>query len=142
MNNESYDPLEQQLASSQSHQAPTELRTVVLAHVSRRLTAAKWDRRLGRMSISLLILGVGLNLLMVEQQSSPRTNDIAHAPQPETIVQMGIVMAEVTDTKTADQFARRLAALGGWTLTDQQTATIRRGAQKRSQSLAPSRKEG
>jgi hypothetical protein len=127
MNDESFAELEQQLAQVRAAVAPSQLRTAVLSDVANELRAARWDRRLARAALLLLVVGVGLNAALVWQGGSALEQphrQLAHQPAEDSLIQTAIAVAEATNTETAQTFARQLAALRGRELTDQEIATI------------------
>jgi len=127
MNDESLAELEQQLAHVRAAGAPAQLRSAVLSDVSNELRAARWDRRLARAAVILLIVGVGLNAALVWQGGSTterRHPQLAHQPAQDSLIQTAIAVAEATNTETAQTLARQLAALRGRELTDREIATI------------------
>lgn len=127
MNPEPLDEFEQQLASARQVGAPTALRGRVLSDVERELRAARWDRRLARAAVVLLVVGVGLNAALVlgenETRIAPHRQLTANNSQ-QSIVETAIIVAEATNGETGRQFARQMAALTGRQLTDQEIATI------------------
>lgn len=127
MDQEWLDELERQLSATSPPGAPRELRRAVLADVERELRAARWDRRLARAAAILLVVGVGLNAALVWQGGSTleqHQQQLARQPASDSLVETAIVVAEATNTETAQTFARQLAALRGRELTDQEIASI------------------
>lgn len=127
MNPEPLDEFEQQLASARQVGAPTALRGRVLSDVERELRAARWDRRLARAAVVLLVVGVGMNAALVLGEKETRIaphRQLATKDSQQAIVDTAIFVAEATNGETGRQFARQLAALSGRELTDQEIATI------------------
>lgn len=127
MHDDSLAELEQQLSQANPAGAPAQLRSAVLSDVANELRAARWDRRLARAAVVLLMVGFGLNAALiwqgdgaVEQPHRQLANDSAE----DSLIQTAIAVAEATNTETAQTFARQLAALRGRELTDQEIATI------------------
>jgi hypothetical protein len=134
MDTEPLDEFERQLASARHVGAPTALRGRVLSEVERELRAARWDRRLARAAVVLLVVGVGVNAALVfdgectvlddgATRIAPRSQ-LAAKDSEQAIVDTAIIVAEATNGETGRQFARQLAALSGRHLTDQEIATI------------------
>jgi hypothetical protein len=121
-----HDSLERQLDAALPPALPVELREAILGRVHGQLNAAKWDRRLGRTAIALIVLGVGLNALAGMRFSSPIDTNSNQAIATDTILDLGATVAQATDAETGSRWARQLAALSGRTLTDQQVDEIRR----------------
>ena len=143
MNDDATDSLEQHILGALPSRLPAELRNIVLAKVSRQLTAAKWERRLGRTAAALIIVGIGLNWAATVRYSSPLRTNLSQSVASAAIVEMGVTMAQATDAETGSQWARHLAALSGRTLTDRQVAEIHHGARKStSGSIHSTQKEG
>jgi hypothetical protein len=127
MNDDLLAELEQQLSQVNPAGAPAQLRAAVLSDVSGELRAARWDRRLARAAVVLLVVGVGLNAALVWQGGSATEShrpQLAHQAAEDSLIQTAIAVAEATNTETAQTFARQLAALRGRELTDQEIATI------------------
>jgi hypothetical protein len=121
------EELERQLSATSPPGAPPELRRVVLADIARELRAVRWDRRLARAAVVLLLVGVGLNAALAwrgAQQFDARPARIAEQASSESLVETAIVIAEATNAETGRTFARQLAALSGRELTDQEIASI------------------
>ena len=100
-----------------------------------RTAAARWDRRLVRAAVLLLIVGVGMNVsLTLVGSRSPelRASHVVHDRTQESLVETAIVVAEATDAETGRRFARQMAALSGRELTDQETAAIDAAATRRT----------
>ncbi|RIK85912.1 MAG: hypothetical protein DCC67_03330 [Planctomycetota bacterium] len=115
--------LERQLAAAATHQAPPELRTAVLASVSRELRASRWDRRLARTAAVLMTAGIALNAAMVV---GPHDRPPAAERQPShaSLVQAAVTVGRATDEETGRQIARQLAAWGGHPLSHEQLAAL------------------
>jgi len=127
MDQESLDEFESQLAARQNAHAPSELRLVVLGNVDRELRASRWDRRLARAAVLLLVVGVGMNVslaLIGSQSNEPQVVRVASDHSEQSLVETAIVIAEATDAETGRRFARQLAALSGRELTDQEIEAI------------------
>ena len=134
MNDESLKQIEQQVAANQSHGLPLELRGAVLGDVQRELRAARWDRRLARAAVVLLVTGVGMNVANARLSGTGGVTrpQVAGTESRKSLVETAIVVAEATDAATGSRFARQLAAMSGHDLTvDERTAleaALRRAA--------------
>jgi hypothetical protein len=127
MNPEPLDEFERQLASARHVGAPTALRGHVLSDVERELRAARWDRRLARAAVVLLVVGVGVNAALVLGDGATRVaphRQLAAKDSQQAIVDTAIMVAEATNGETGRQFARQMAALSGRELTDREIASI------------------
>jgi hypothetical protein len=127
MNPEPLDELERHLASARHVGAPAALRGHVLSDIDRELRAARWDRRLARAAVVLLVVGVGVNASLVFEDGSKNMTPHRQLMVEESqraIIDTAILVAEATNGETGRQFARQLAALSGRELTDQEIATI------------------
>ena len=143
MEKDSIENIEAKLAQLPIPSAPFELRQAVLSHVHRELATARWDRRLGRATMVLLILGVGLNAsggLHWPQPATRQRNQLVHDRSRESLVETAVNVAEATDASTASRFARHLAAVAGWTLTDDELLTIDAAIQRKSVHAISNRK--
>jgi hypothetical protein len=123
------DSVEAQLACLQPSVAVDGLREATLAQVRRELRASGWDRRLGRVAMVLLVLGIGMNVATIDKPSAtPDEGQLAARPSIETttesIVALAVTMAEVTDIHTASIFARHLAVFNGFPLGSEQAEAI------------------
>lgn len=127
MNDETCELVEGQLAAFQRPAAPPALRAVVLADVERELRAARWDRRLGRVAVGLLVIGLGLNFSAGWQFSGSmngRRENVARAEVRPSLVDTAVIVAEATNAETARRFARQLAAMSGREITADEAAAI------------------
>jgi hypothetical protein len=127
MNPEPLDELERHLASARHVGAPAALRGRVLSDVDRELRAARWDRRLARAAVVLLVVGVGANAALVFDSGAKAKappHQLAAKDSQQAIVDTAIIVAEATNGETGRQFARQMAALSGRELTDQEIAII------------------
>jgi hypothetical protein len=127
MEQEPLDEFESQLAARQNAHVPSDLRLVVLGNVDRELRASRWDRRLARAAVLLLVVGVGMNAslaLVGSQRNEPRVGRVASDHSEQSLVETAIVIAEATDAETGRRFARQMAAMSGRELTDQEIAAI------------------
>jgi hypothetical protein len=127
MSSQQFDDFEKTLAAMHPAGAPAELRQAVLTDTCRELRAARWDRRLMRTAVLLLIVGVGLNAVLAFPDAKPREagrGQVARNPSRELLIDTAIVVAEATDAETGRQYARQLAALSGRVLTEQEIASI------------------
>jgi hypothetical protein len=122
--NENHEQIEQQLAGLRPVGAPRELRAVVLADVHRELRSSSWDRRLARVAVVLVIVGVGLNAAFALPQRVPAPQILAAKPTQESLVQVAIGVAEATDVPTGRLVARRLALMTGRPLSGDDAAAI------------------
>ncbi len=64
MNEEPLEQIERRLARLQPPPAPAELRMRTLNSVHRQLAGQRWESRLGRVAVALLLVGVGLNVIV------------------------------------------------------------------------------
>jgi hypothetical protein len=142
MDDPALEPIERQLTSMPLANAPAKLRGELLAGVHRQLAAQRWDRRLGRAAIVLLVVGVGLNAAISWPGRQLPSNHVVAEFQPDAITQAAIAMAEATNAETGVQIARHLAALGGMTLSQQQQAEIQTQIQSHSRHMIGQRKDG
>jgi hypothetical protein len=129
MSDESLEQIERQIAAMQLPVSPAGLRGAVLGDAQRELRAARWDRRLARASVVLLVVGVGMNaaLAMRSEKSKSVPVRLARAQRRESrpsVIETAIVVAEATDAPTARLFARQQAAMSGRPLTDDEAAAI------------------
>jgi hypothetical protein len=127
MDEESLEQIEWQLAGTPMPAAPSGLRAAVLSGVQRELRASRWDRRLAWTAALLLIVGVGLNVGIVWQESiagGSRTKSRAPMASRQSLVDTAVLVAEATDAATGSQFARQLAALSGRELTADDAAAV------------------
>jgi hypothetical protein len=127
MKTEPLDEFESQLAAARTSGAPAELRRAVLGNVERELRASRWDRRMARVAIVLLAVGIGMNASVALRESRPQGSPsglIARDRAADSLIEAAIVVTEATDAETGRQFARQLAALSGRELTDQEIASI------------------
>jgi hypothetical protein len=127
MDQEPLDEFEQQLAATRRTGAPSELRRIVLNDIERELRAARWDHRLARAAVLLLVVGVGMNAslaLVGSRPNEPRGGRVASDRPEQSLVEAAIVVAEATDVATGRRFAQQMAALSGRELTAQEIAAI------------------
>jgi hypothetical protein len=127
MDDESLEQVEWQLAGTRFPAAPSGLRAAVLSGVQLELRASRWDRRLAWTTALLLIVGVGLNVGIVWQESiagGSRARSRAPTASRQSLVDTAVLVAEATDAATGSQFARQLAALSGRELTADDAAAI------------------
>jgi hypothetical protein len=127
VDNDSLDQVEQLLAALWPNDVPPTLRATVLAATRRELQAARWDRRLARAAILLLMVGLGLNVaigLRPIQLSKSKLPGVAASSSQQQLVDTAIVIAEATDAATGSRFARQLATMSGHTLTRDEAAEI------------------
>jgi hypothetical protein len=127
MSDQSFQHIEQQLAALRPAGAPRELRAAVLAGVHRELRSSRWDRRLARMAAVLLIVGVGLNVSIGVKSlndSAAHSNYVVQERPRQSLVDTAIVIAQATDARTGSQYARRLAAMIGQPLSDDEAAIV------------------
>jgi hypothetical protein len=124
---DSLDEVERNLAALRPHRAPSELRAGVLDAVHRELRAARWDRRLARAAMLLVMVGLGLNLMLGMRPVKPSHSlppDLARSTSPQLLVDTAVVIAEATDASTGSRVARQLAAMSGHELTRDEAAAI------------------
>jgi hypothetical protein len=127
MNDDSMDNLERQLAQVQPIGAPAELRGSVLAAAHRELAASRWDRRLARATVVLLLMGIGLNAaigLRPSQRVDHHGGALADDRSRQSLVETAVVVAEATNAETGRQFARQMAAMRGRDLSAEEAAAI------------------
>ncbi|NOY29724.1 MAG: hypothetical protein GXP28_05975 [Planctomycetes bacterium] len=137
------DPVEAPLARLQPSVAADGLRDATLGRVQRELRASHWDRRLGRIAASLLVVGIGMNVATINKRPAlPTGGQLAARPTTEAIAELAVTMAEVTDIETANIFARHLAALGGFPLGSDQADAIAREIDRRLSPAVARGKEG
>jgi hypothetical protein len=125
MNDELFKQVEKQIASVRAMGSPVELRGAVLSGVERELRAARWDRRLARAAVVVLMLGVTMNAAIGLR--SVESGQVAHSHRADSrasLVDTAIIVAEATDAATARQYARQMAAMAGRKLTDDEAAAI------------------
>jgi hypothetical protein len=117
--------IERLISAADVRGLPGELRSRVLADVERELRAARWDQRLARIVTAILVVGVGLNALNVMRSSAlDRPMNVQAADVRASVVDTAIVVAQVSDVATAEQFARQIAAVMGRKLTADEEAAI------------------
>lgn len=127
MNDKTCELIEGQLAVVHPKAAPPALRAAVLADVERELREARWDRRLGRAAVVLLLLGLGLNFSAGWQLGGSvkeRHANVARSEVRPSLVDTAIIVAEATDAETARHYARQLAAMSGREITADEAAAI------------------
>ena len=103
----------QQLAAAALERRAGRLAPAVLSDVERELRAARWDRRLARAAVVLLVVGVGLNachVLSPTQVDAAPHRQIARADSSQALIETAIVVAEATNAETGRLFARQWAA--------------------------------
>lgn len=135
MDDDSVETIERQLARFASRGLAPRLRESVLANVRQELRAARWDRRLARAAAVLLALGVGMNAAIGLRSADSQSARIARGRPAEarpSLVETAIVVAEATDAPTAHRFARKMAALAGRKLTDDEAAAIEAAVRRAS----------
>ncbi len=137
------DSVEAQLARLQPSVAVDGLRDATLGRVQRELRASHWDRRLGRVAAVLLVVGIGMNFVTMSKRiASPTGGQLAARPTTESIAELAVTIAEVTDIKTANIFARHLAALNGIPLGSRQADSIEHEIDRRLSSAVSNGKDG
>jgi hypothetical protein len=142
MDDSTLDSIERQLANSPVANAPAELRHLVLTNVRDQLKTQRWDRRLGRAAIVLVIVGIALNATAGWRSSAPPVKSSFVESRPDAITRTAVFLAEATDAETAREFARHLAALSGRTLSPQQEAAIQRQIETVSKTAIGHAKDG
>jgi hypothetical protein len=142
MDDPALEPIERQLAINRLPGAPGKLRGTVLAGVHRQLAAQRWDRRLGRAAVLMLVVGVGLNAAIGWRNGQPVSSQAGTGFKPDAITQAAVAVAEATDAETGTQIARHLAALGGVALSPQQEAAIQQQIESHFKRGGAQRKEG
>ncbi len=142
MAGDSFDIIERQIAGVGVPDAPKQLRAAVFGDVQRELRAARWDRRLARAAVLLLVVGVGLNgAIGTHADRSVRRQMAGHATQ-EALVQVAVGIADATDAKTAQLYARQLAAMTGRALSADDAAAIDAATERTAPSTMPREKRG
>lgn len=125
MSDDILNDIERQIVATDAASLPGDLRGKVLADMQRELRAARWDRRLARIVATVLIIGVGLNVVNVMRSSAVDRPAALHAMNERSaVVDTAIMVAQVSDAATAQQFARQIAAVMGRKLTDDEEAAI------------------
>ncbi len=125
MDDDSFHAIERQITRVRALDTPRELCGVVLSDVQRELRAARWDRRLARAAVVMLVVGLGLNLVNgLSPSALDRREQLQVANVRPAIVETAIVVAEASDAITAQQIARQIAAMSGHKLTDDEEAAI------------------
>lgn len=125
--NEPLDEFESQLAAVRASITPAALRGMVLSAVDRELRAGRWDRRLMRAAVLLLVVGVGFNaglVLMDSRHESARPGSLAMPRSRDSLIETAIVVGESTDAATGRRFARQWAAYSGRELTAQEVEAL------------------
>jgi hypothetical protein len=120
----SLDMIERRIAGAGAPGAAQALRAAVLGDVQRELRAARWDRRLARAAVLLLVVGVGLNGAIGTHADRSVRRQMAGRTTQDALVQVAVGVAEATDPKTAQVYARQLAAMTGRTLSVDDAAAI------------------
>jgi len=137
------DSVEAQLARLQPNVDAGGLRDATLGRVQQELRASRWDRRLGRVAAGLLAVGIGLNVATVDKRPALSTGgQLASRPTTESIAELAVTMAEVTDIETANIFARHWAALGGFPFGSDQADAIEREIDRHLSPAVARGKEG
>jgi hypothetical protein len=125
--NEPLDEFESQLAVVRASGAPTALRGTVLSDVGRELHAGRWDRRLMRFAVLLLVVGIGFNAALMFMEA-PRGNalpgSLAMPRSRDSLIETAIVVSESTDAATGRRFAEQWAAYSGRELTAQEVEAL------------------
>jgi hypothetical protein len=127
MNTEPFDEFESQLAAVRKGSAPSALRSAVLNDVDRELRASRWDRRLMRAAMLLLVIGVGFNTALVFDDARPESAFLgaaATARSREALIETAVVVSDSTDAATGRRFAEQWAAYSGRELTAQEVETL------------------
>ncbi len=141
------DSVEARLARLQPSVAVNGLREATLMQVQRELHASRWDRRLSRVAVVLLVVGIGMNVATVNERPTLPTGGL-FAARPtmksttDSIAELAITMADATDIKTANIFARHLAVLGGFPLGSDQNDAIKREIDRLLSPAVPHGKDG
>jgi hypothetical protein len=144
MNDDSQEQIEQHLARLHRSPPPIALRARTLKLVHRQLAGQLRERQLGRITIVILVLGIGLNWSVGwrDRDWSTGRREIASRPNSDAIVQVAVAIGQATDAETGSRLAQHLAALSGVALSPQQTATIDQGIQRRVKPADTGRKDG
>lgn len=103
--------------------APESLRNAVLAAAHRELRAQRWDRRLGRAAVALVLAGIGLNagVGLISERST--TSSAAFATN-DALVRTAVAVARATDAETGRLLAHQLAVIQDQSISPQQLAAI------------------
>jgi hypothetical protein len=127
MKTEPLDEFESQLAAVRRNGVPAALRGAVLGGVERELRAGRWDRRLMRAAVLLLVIGVGFNTALVFNDARPGSafpGAAATARSRDALLETAVVVSESTDAATGRRFAEQWAAYSGRELTAQELETL------------------
>jgi hypothetical protein len=124
MNDTPLKKLEELLTAATSGDVPLQLRDDVLAQVRRELSAARWDRRLGRCASAILFVGIAMNAAMVMRNANTPHRSRMLANSDDALVRSAVAVADATDFETGRRYARQLAMFGGKQLTDREFAAI------------------
>lgn len=137
------DSVEMQLARLHPRVVVGGLREVTLERVHRELRSSRWDRRLGHVAAVLLVVGIGMNVATVNKRLLlPTDGQLAARPTTESIAELAVSMAGVTDIETASLLARHLAALNGFPPGSHQAEAIEHEIYRRLSSAISNGKEG
>ena len=144
MNDESIHSIEHSLRSADLPIAPADLRANMIRTVHRRLSGERWERRLGRLAVAVLLIGVGLNWSVGwgDRNWPAGHGEIAVRPKSDSIVVVAVAIGQATDAETGQRMAQHLAALSGTTLSAEQASAINQAVQRHVKSADSDRKEG
>jgi hypothetical protein len=140
MSDKTLEQIERQMAATELPGSPVGLRGAVLGDVQRELRAARWDRRLARAAVVLLVLGVGMNVAMGLRSDGAGTRRLDQPQQAvarSSLIDTAVVVAEATDATTARQFARQMAAMAGRKLSVDEAAAIDAAVRRPAARSAP-----
>jgi len=119
------DSVEVRLTRFTPHVVAEDLREATLDRVRRELRSSRWDRRLGRLAVVLLVVGFALNVATARRpQRLLIGGEHVARPSAETIAEAAVSMGEATDFETAAAVGRHLAALNGFPPASHETEAV------------------
>jgi hypothetical protein len=140
---EFHNSVEAQLARLQPRVEVDGLRDATLGRVQRELRSSRWDRRLGRVVMVLLVVGIGMHVATINKHPAlPTGGRLTARPATESTAELAITMADATDITTASIYARHLAALHCFPIDGHQANAIRHEVDRRLSSVVSGGKEG
>ncbi|HZZ27884.1 MAG TPA: hypothetical protein VFE46_07735 [Pirellulales bacterium] len=144
MDNESLDPIEQQLRLVTPKALPSGLRVLTLLAVHKRLMTQRWERRIGRLTAAVLVLGIVLNWTVGwHDHGALFGREVAtSAADSRAIVEVAVAIGKETDAETGRRMAEQLTVLSGAANSPEQAAAIEQEIQRRLKSGKLVRKEG
>ena len=116
----------------------------MLRSVHRQLAGQRWERRLARFTIAVLLIGSALNWSVGwgDHNLHLPASQFASRPSSQAIVEVAVAIGRATDAETGSSMARHLAALSGTPLSPEQAAAIDLEIQRRVKPGALVGKEG